>query len=42
MTAARKSHGRFGEPRARLIAALRALENKRNSDPKKKHGNIPL
>jgi len=30
------------ETRARLIAALRALENKRDSNPKKKHGNIPL
>jgi len=28
--------------RARLIAALRALENKRDTNPKKKHGNIPL
>lgn len=31
-----------GETRARLIVALRALENKRDSNPKKKHGNIPL
>jgi propionyl-CoA carboxylase beta chain len=30
------------ETRARLIIALRALENKRDSNPKKKHGNIPL
>ena len=30
------------ETRARLIVALRALENKRDSNPKKKHGNIPL
>ena len=30
------------ETRARLISALRALENKRDANPKKKHGNIPL
>ena len=30
------------ETRGRLIVALRALENKRDSNPKKKHGNIPL
>ncbi len=30
------------ETRPRLIVALRALENKRDSNPKKKHGNIPL
>jgi propionyl-CoA carboxylase beta chain len=30
------------ETRSRLITALRALENKRDSNPKKKHGNIPL
>jgi acetyl-CoA carboxylase carboxyltransferase component len=30
------------ETRARLIAALRTLENKRDSNPKKKRGNIPL
>jgi propionyl-CoA carboxylase beta chain len=30
------------ETRMRLITALRALENKRDSNPKKKHGNIPL
>ena len=30
------------ETRARLIVALRAIENKRDSNPKKKHGNIPL
>jgi propionyl-CoA carboxylase beta chain len=30
------------ETRARLISALRALENKRDSNPRKKHGNIPL
>jgi propionyl-CoA carboxylase beta chain len=30
------------ETRARIITALRALENKVDSNPKKKHGNIPL
>jgi propionyl-CoA carboxylase beta chain len=30
------------ETRGRLIVALRSLENKRDSNPKKKHGNIPL
>ena len=30
------------ETRMRLITALRALENKRDTNPKKKHGNIPL
>jgi propionyl-CoA carboxylase beta chain len=30
------------ETRRRLITALAALENKRDSNPKKKHGNIPL
>jgi propionyl-CoA carboxylase beta chain len=30
------------ETRARVITALRALENKRDTNPKKKHGNIPL
>jgi propionyl-CoA carboxylase beta chain len=30
------------QTRARLITALAALENKRDSNPKKKHGNIPL
>ena len=30
------------ETRSRLITALRALENKRDTNPKKKHGNIPL
>jgi propionyl-CoA carboxylase beta chain len=30
------------ETRARLIRALSALENKRDSNPRKKHGNIPL
>jgi len=28
--------------RSKLIAALRLLENKRDTDPPKKHGNIPL
>ncbi len=30
------------ETRARLIRALSALENKRDTNPRKKHGNIPL
>jgi propionyl-CoA carboxylase beta chain len=30
------------ETRARLIKALAALENKRDTNPRKKHGNIPL
>jgi propionyl-CoA carboxylase beta chain len=30
------------ETRAKLIAALRSLENKRDTNPRKKHGNIPL
>jgi propionyl-CoA carboxylase beta chain len=30
------------ETRTRILTALRALENKRDSNPKKKHGNIPL
>ena len=30
------------ETRAKLITSLRALENKRDVNPKKKHGNIPL
>jgi acetyl-CoA carboxylase carboxyltransferase component len=30
------------ETRARLIAPLRACEHKRDSNPKKKRGNIPL
>ncbi len=30
------------ETRARLITALRALENKSDTNPRKKHGNIPL
>lgn len=30
------------ETRAKLVNALRALENKRDSNPRKKHGNIPL
>jgi acetyl-CoA carboxylase carboxyltransferase component len=27
---------------AKLIAGLRLLENKRDTNPRKKHGNIPL
>jgi len=30
------------ETRAKLVTALRSLENKRDTNPKKKHGNIPL
>ena len=30
------------ETRPRVIAALRLLENKVDSNPRKKHGNIPL
>ena len=30
------------ETRPRLIAALAMLENKRDTNPRKKHGNIPL
>jgi propionyl-CoA carboxylase beta chain len=30
------------ETRAKLITALRSLENKRDINPRKKHGNIPL
>ncbi|HMD43163.1 MAG TPA: acyl-CoA carboxylase subunit beta [Candidatus Acidoferrum sp.] len=30
------------ETRGRIITALRALENKADTNPKKKHGNIPL
>jgi propionyl-CoA carboxylase beta chain len=30
------------DTRARIITALRALENKRDTNPKKKHSNIPL
>lgn len=30
------------ETRAKLIAALKSLENKRDANPRKKHGNIPL
>jgi propionyl-CoA carboxylase beta chain len=30
------------ETRSRIIAALRALENKQDTNPRKKHGNIPL
>jgi propionyl-CoA carboxylase beta chain len=31
-----------GETRPRLINALEMLQNKRDSNPSKKHGNIPL
>lgn len=31
-----------GETRAKIIAALEALENKKESRPYKKHGNIPM
>jgi len=30
------------ETRSRVITALRALENKKDTNPRKKHGNIPL
>jgi len=30
------------DTRARVITALRSLENKRDTNPRKKHGNIPL
>jgi propionyl-CoA carboxylase beta chain len=30
------------ETRFRIITALRALGNKRDTNPRKKHGNIPL
>ncbi len=30
------------ETRARLVEALQMLRNKRDSNPPKKHGNIPL
>jgi propionyl-CoA carboxylase beta chain len=30
------------ETRSKIITSLRALENKRDTNPKKKHGNIPL
>jgi len=30
------------ETRGKIITALRALENKRDTNPRKKHGNIPL
>jgi propionyl-CoA carboxylase beta chain len=30
------------QTRAKLITGLRSLENKRDTNPKKKHGNIPL
>ena len=31
-----------GETRARIIRALGLLKNKRDTNPMKKHGNIPL
>ena len=30
------------ETRRRLVAALRSLANKRDTNPRRKHGNIPL
>jgi len=30
------------ETRAKVIAALEALQNKKESRPAKKHGNIPM
>jgi propionyl-CoA carboxylase beta chain len=30
------------QTRAKIVAALRSLENKRDTNPRKKHGNIPL
>jgi acetyl-CoA carboxylase carboxyltransferase component len=30
------------DTRTHIITALRALENKRDTNPRKKHGNIPL
>jgi acetyl-CoA carboxylase carboxyltransferase component len=30
------------ETRARVITSLKALENKKDTNPRKKHGNIPL
>ena len=30
------------QTRAKIVTALRSLENKRDTNPKKKHGNIPL
>ncbi|HKV49277.1 MAG TPA: carboxyl transferase domain-containing protein, partial [Candidatus Acidoferrales bacterium] len=30
------------QTRAKIVSALRALENKRDTNPRKKHGNIPL
>jgi propionyl-CoA carboxylase beta chain len=30
------------ETRAKIITALRSLENKKDTNPRKKHGNIPL
>src|ERR1700733_14801804 len=33
---------RPAQTRAKLITALRSLANKRDTNPRKKHGNIPL
>lgn len=30
------------QTRAKIVTALRSLENKRDTNPRKKHGNIPL
>jgi acetyl-CoA carboxylase carboxyltransferase component len=30
------------ETRRRLVAALRSLSTKRDTNPRRKHGNIPL
>jgi len=30
------------ETRAKIITSLRSLENKKDTNPRKKHGNIPL
>ena len=37
-----RTHPRFGEDCARLIQSLHMLKNKRQVNPPKKHGNIPL
>ena len=44
-TVSRVLNGRVdvaAETRTRIITALRSLENKRDTNPRKKHGNIPL
>ena len=38
----RRGHPARARPAAKLIAALADLENKRDKNPPKKHGNIPL